>query len=369
MATQTERFLNYNGILHAFTKIIKWVKGVLPSITEKNTSATADANDKYIKVTKSTSGGKDTYTVTTTGIDALAGSIDTINSTLPAIVADVNSSVGSILGETGGNRTAKYLLNSDTGSGSSFHTFPYYDTVPFIVTVTDSGSTRSADKSFADVVSALNAGKTVIYEYSGKRYYVAAHNNAYVEAVCTDNADGVVIATITHNASSVVVNFMDLDEEYAHSSELSGYLPTSTTINGTSKDPSNDAYTIKAGDINLTSAINAGEYTTSDSIQVVLDSINTKVNTATSSGLTRSIVTALPTSDISTTTIYMILASDDPNVGDPSSGTSQNANAYNEYMYINNEWERIGSTEVNLDIDALTTSDIDTCWTTALAAA
>lgn len=49
------------------------------------------------------------------------------------------------------------------------------------------------------------------------------------------------------------------------------------------------------------------------------------------------VVQSLPTSDISTTTIYLV----------PKS-TSQTRNVYDEYLYVNNSWEQIGSTEVDL---------------------
>lgn len=54
--------------------------------------------------------------------------------------------------------------------------------------------------------------------------------------------------------------------------------------------------------------------------------------------LKRSIVTELPTENISETTIYMILKS--------PAGSGQNV--YNEYMYINGAWELIGDTAVDL---------------------
>lgn len=132
--------------------------------------------------------------------------------------------------------------------------------------------------------------------------------------------------------------------------------------------------TLKAGDIKLTDGINSNEYTTNNTVQYVLNSINNKVNSISSAGLKREIVTALPTTNIKTDTIYMILASNDTNnSGDPStSGSStpysSNNNSYNEYMYINSAWERIGSTEVNLDIDPITNDEIDTAWSTTAAA-
>jgi len=52
---------------------------------------------------------------------------------------------------------------------------------------------------------------------------------------------------------------------------------------------------------------------------------------------TREIVQTLPTQDIDTDTIYMV----------PKS-TPGTQNVYDEYMYINNSWEKIGDTEIDL---------------------
>ena len=51
-------------------------------------------------------------------------------------------------------------------------------------------------------------------------------------------------------------------------------------------------------------------------------------------GLKREIVESLPTEDIDTNTIYMVL----------DSSSSQVGNVYNEYIYINSNWELIGTT-------------------------
>ena len=57
-----------------------------------------------------------------------------------------------------------------------------------------------------------------------------------------------------------------------------------------------------------------------------------------STALQRKIVTALPVQDIETNVVYMILKQDGA-AGD----------FYNEYMYINNQWELIGSTQMKVD--------------------
>ena len=60
------------------------------------------------------------------------------------------------------------------------------------------------------------------------------------------------------------------------------------------------------------------------------------------------IVQSLPTQDISTTTIYLV-----PNGDNPLSG-----NGYEEYIYINNNWELIGTTNIDLS-DYYTKEEVD----------
>jgi len=49
------------------------------------------------------------------------------------------------------------------------------------------------------------------------------------------------------------------------------------------------------------------------------------------------VVQTLPTQDISTTTIYLV-----------PKATAETQDVYDEYIYVNNAWEHIGSTEVDL---------------------
>ena len=57
-----------------------------------------------------------------------------------------------------------------------------------------------------------------------------------------------------------------------------------------------------------------------------------------STALQRKIVTTLPVQDIETNVVYMILKQD-----------GEAGDFYNEYMYINNQWELIGSTQMKVD--------------------
>lgn len=60
------------------------------------------------------------------------------------------------------------------------------------------------------------------------------------------------------------------------------------------------------------------------------------------------IVSELPTTDISATSIYLVR---DVNATDTK-------NEYNEYMYINNNWERLDATQDSTDVDQITDSSI-----------
>jgi len=72
-------------------------------------------------------------------------------------------------------------------------------------------------------------------------------------------------------------------------------------------------------------------YNSKDNTELVSKSY---VDSLLSGALKRVIVQKLPTEDIDINTIYMVL----------DSGSSQQGNVYNEYMYINNDWELIGTT-------------------------
>ena len=63
----------------------------------------------------------------------------------------------------------------------------------------------------------------------------------------------------------------------------------------------------------------------------------TALQQAVAGALHREIVESLPTTDINPNTIYMVL-----------SGTSATENVYNEYMYVNNAWELIGTSATDL---------------------
>ena len=70
-----------------------------------------------------------------------------------------------------------------------------------------------------------------------------------------------------------------------------------------------------------------------NSTDVLTPASKSYVDTLMSGALKRAIVETLPTENIDTNTIYMVLDE-----------TASSGNVYNEYLYINNAWELIGTT-------------------------
>lgn len=90
--------------------------------------------------------------------------------------------------------------------------------------------------------------------------------------------------------------------------------------------------------INVSDLINDKKYATEDYVNDILSNF---------SSLDLKTVDSLPTSNISTTSIYLLKVNGDVN------------NIYEEYIYVNNKWELIGNTKVDLS-DYAKISDVPT---------
>ena len=120
---------------------------------------------------------------------------------------------------------------------------------------------------------------------------------------------------------------------------LSGKVDNSTLGSYYTKTESDNLLSAKANQTDLTSL--SGRVTQNETDITALQ-------TAVSGALKREIVQSLPTQDISTTTIYMI-----------RNATTSGDNIYDEYMYINNLWELIGTSATDFS-NYYTKTEIDT---------
>jgi hypothetical protein len=115
--------------------------------------------------------------------------------------------------------------------------------------------------------------------------------------------------------------------------------------------PSDRLATTTYNDNRYLSKVNTTEYTpTADYHPATKKYVDNTISKLADMGFTPVIVETLPTSDIKTNTIYMILGED-----------GEGENIYEEWMYINGAWEKVGSTgksgssdcaifEINTDI-------------------
>ena len=120
---------------------------------------------------------------------------------------------------------------------------------------------------------------------------------------------------------------------------LSGKVDNSTLGSYYTKTENDNLLSAKANQTDLTSL--SGRVTQNETDITALQ-------TAVSGALKREIVQSLPTQDISTTTIYMI-----------RNTTTSGDNIYDEYMYINNLWELIGTSATDFS-NYYTKTEIDT---------
>ena len=373
MATGTDKFLNYNGLVKLIGLIKKRINDAVGSIDlswksnvfvknvvgihTANQQDSADANVTFVEQSAVVTLGKldGTGTDTTHNITFTDARYDPVDPSRGAGLMSVEDKVKlDNLSATGANKGAnlvKYDSTAATTAGS------VAEAIKNLQGAVGGGDlVKSVDNATQDSAALQNVNIILNHERTGNytkadgtlgtyKYYETRYGNA----VADSNSDGV----ITPGQAGLMSGADKTKLDNLNSSTV--LLSSNITVDGTSKGNVQDALTA----LNTLAAAN-----------------KSAISTLQSGGLTREVVTALPTgTSIKTNVIYMILASNDPlDGGDPSTGATTtpygtNNNSYNEYMYINNAWERIGSTEVNLDIDPITDDEIDTAWSTTVAAA
>lgn len=147
--------------------------------------------------------------------------------------------------------------------------------------------------------------------------------------------ENVANGTITPTMQEQEVWVFTDDEVYtsAEKTKLNG-IEAGAQVNPTKlSELSNDVNFITNSVNNLTNYYTKTNTYTKTEVNDLINGI-TSMNVA--------VVQTLPTSGISATTIYLV----------PKS-TSQTNNAYDEYLYVNNKWEKIGDTTIDLSNYAL----------------
>ena len=163
---------------------------------------------------------------------------------------------------------------------------------------------------------------------SGK-YNVEDANGTYAEIIGNggSNSDRSNARTLDWSGNEMIKGDLTFNGNTSLTSALGAKADASSVPTKVS-DLQNDTGFITSTVNNLSNYYKKTETYTQDEVNSLISAITT---------LNIVVVQTLPTQDISTTTIYLV----------PKS-TAQTDNVYDEYIYVNNSWELIGTTAVDL---------------------
>lgn len=147
-------------------------------------------------------------------------------------------------------------------------------------------------------------------------------NNVELKGNKTTSDLGIVIPDVSNFITKDVNNLT----YYTKTSDLSN-VATSGNYNDLTNKPDLSQYITKSVN-DLINYYKKSETYTQAEINALIGAIST---------LNLLVVQTLPTEDISATTIYLVPRS-----------TSETNNIYDEYIYVSNAWEKIGSTDIDL---------------------
>lgn len=197
-----------------------------------------------------------------------------------------------------------------------------------------------------DIVAQIEGGEGIdLSSYATKVYVDEAVESIEIpETDLTDYAtkiyvDSAIEGVVVEETDPTVPSWAKQASKPTYTAQEVGALPANTALfSGDYNDLSNKP-TIPVVPTNVSSFTNdAGYLTTHQSLTdyATKSYVETAIRGAESGLLKRSVVQALPVSDIDEDTIYMVAK------------TGSTGDVYDEYLYVNSNWEHIGSTDVDL---------------------
>ena len=246
------------------------------------------------------------------------GSLSTQNSTQNSELASLSSSLSEQASEIESLAVAQSEAGGDVGSRLN--------------SLSVENSTQSSE--IASMSTSLSEIESNIASLSTAQSTVDSTQNVTLSSLTAENS------TQSSSISSLTI------ENSTQTSELTSLSASASELADDVSDLGSELDAFTEIDDSSTTVSNTWS---ASKIQAVVSAIST---------LDFAIVSVLPTTDISTTTIYLV----------PKT-TSQTNNVYDEYIYANNAWELIGDTQIDLsgyvlesDLVAITDSEIDTMF-------
>lgn len=288
-------------------------------------------------------------------LDAIATTIPTVNDATLTIQRN-GSNLGTFTANASVNKSINITVPTKTSDITNDSNF---------VTSTNVGNTIKATGYSTKTDPVLGTIEVVNYtkRYGGTNYaYLSSKTVAHTVGNNTDTLDNVIDSkqeTLVSGTNIKTINNQSILGPGNIDVSGGGSTPTDVRVNGTSIT-SNDVADIQVdgtydssnNKIATMSSLPTKVSDLSNDTGFITNTVNnltnyyTKTNTYTKSEVDSlisavstmdiQVVQTLPTQDISTTTIYLV----------PK--TASTNDAYDEYIYVNNNWEHIGSTEVDL---------------------
>ena len=184
------------------------------------------------------------------------------------------------------------------------------------------------------LASLENYDDTEVKETISGIQYDISNLNTDITDLNTNKADKTEIPTTLAELNDDSTHRVVTDTQISNwnnKSEFSGNyndLTNKPSIPSKTSDLTNDSGFITNAVNNLVNYYKTSETYTQSEVNSLISAIST---------MNMQVVQTLPTQDISTTTIYLVPRT-----------TSETNNIYDEYIYVSNSWEKIGSTDVDL---------------------
>ncbi len=330
MAASTKKFLDENGLLYYDGKI----KGRLNTKVDKVTGKGLSTNDLTNEL-------KQTYDETVTKVDQIIAKggepnvIETVKVNGTALTPDAEKAVNIDL--------SGYAKTTDLPTKVS--------------DLTNDGDGTTGSKFATEAYVNTNGGKIDKIKVNGTEQTIT--NKAVDITVPTKTSD------LTNDSNFAVdANYVHTDNNYttAEKNKLSGIAAGAQVNKIESIKVNGKAQTITSKAVDITVPTNNNQLTNGAGYQTASE-VQTAINSAISgiTGIDFQIVTSLPATGTKGV-IYLI----------SNSGTG--SNIYDEYIWVTNRFEKIGTTEIDLsnyynttNLLALTNQEIDTIISTSTA--
>ena len=272
--------------------------------------------DGYVQYTAGTGIDITNNVISNTQTSAEWGNITGTLSSQTDLMSALNLKLDSILQDrlTGSSSSEPIVLDGLTPG-----TYPLYS---------------STNTIYYKIASAVSINKSISTNYNGgNAYFVVPKEIDYSNLQVDDVLCYAIYNQIVNNNTFLRVDELAYDNTYA------GFIKTKRNYRiylGTIPDVSN--FITKTVD-DLTNYYLKSETYTQAEVNTLIGAIST---------IDIQVVQTLPTHDISTSTIYLVPRT-----------PGEVGNIYDEYIYVSNSWELIGSTDIDLS-NYVTTSDLNT---------